>query len=67
MAYEDVNPYNPEKKYSSKKNAKSNYNNMCNVKKTVIHIPKLRVGQYLLLFDVSYYLKIFTYIFKGLL
>ena len=40
---------------------------MCNVKKTVIHIPKLRVGQYLLLFDVSYYLKIFTYIFKGLL
>ena len=26
--------------------------------KTVIHIPKLRVGQYLLVFDISYYLKI---------
>ena len=36
----------------------SDHNNMCNVKKTVIHIPKLRVGQYLLLFDMSYYLKI---------
>ena len=35
----------------------SNYN-MYNVKKTVIHIPKLRVGQYLLLFDINYYLKI---------
>ena len=31
---------------------------MCNVEKTVIHIPKLSVGQYLLLFDISYYLKI---------
>ena len=31
---------------------------MCNVKKTVIHIPKIRVGQYLLLFDISCYLKI---------
>ena len=30
---------------------------MCNVEKTVIHIPKLGVGQYLLLFDISYYLK----------
>ena len=26
--------------------------------KTVIHIPKLRAGQYLILFDISYYLKI---------
>ena len=36
----------------------SNYNDMGNTKKTVIHIPKLRVGQYLLLFDVGYYLKV---------
>ena len=36
----------------------SNYNIMCNEKKTVIHIPKLRVRQYLLLFDISCYLKI---------
>ena len=34
----------------------SNYTNVCNVKKTVI--CKLRVGRYLLLFDISYYLKI---------
>ena len=27
-------------------------------KKTVIHIPKLRVCQYLLLFNIRYYLKI---------
>ena len=33
----------------------SNYNNMGNAKKTVIHIPKLRVIQ--LLFDICYYLK----------
>ena len=31
---------------------------MGNAKKTVIHNPKLRVGQYLLLFDIRYYLKI---------
>ena len=39
----------------------SNHNNMGNAKKkTVNHIPKpkLRVGQYLLLFDIRYYLKI---------
>ena len=36
----------------------SNYNNMGDAEKTVIHIPKLRVGQYLLLFDIRYYLKI---------
>ena len=35
-----------------------NYNNMGNAKKTVIHNPKLRIGQYLLLFDIRYYLKI---------
>ena len=28
------------------------------MKKNVTHIPQLRVGQYLLLFDISYYLKI---------
>ena len=27
-------------------------------KKTGIHIPKLRVGQYLFLFDIRYYFKI---------
>ena len=36
----------------------SNYNTKYNVEKPVIHIPKLRVGQYFLLFDMSYYLKI---------
>ena len=30
----------------------SNYKNMCNAKKTVTHISKLRDGQYLLLFDI---------------
>ena len=30
---------------------------MYNAKKPVIHIPKLRVAQYLLLFYISYYLK----------
>ena len=37
----------------------SNYNDMGNgKKKTGIHIPKLRVGQYLFLFDIRYYFKI---------
>ena len=31
---------------------------MENTNKTVIHIPKLRVGQYLFLFDICYYLKV---------
>ena len=31
---------------------------MGNAKKTVIHIPKLRVGRYLFLFDVRQFLKI---------
>lgn len=35
----------------------SNYENMGNAKNTVIHILKLRVAQYLLLFDIRYYLK----------
>ena len=30
---------------------------MGNAKKTVINIPKLSVGQYLLIFDICYYLK----------
>ena len=36
----------------------SNCDNMGNAKKAVIHIPKLRVRQYLFLFDIPYYLKI---------
>ena len=36
----------------------SNYNTMGGAEKTVIHIPKLRVRQYLLLFDIRYCLKI---------
>ena len=36
----------------------SNYNSMGNTEKTVIRIPKLKVGQYLLLFDIRYFLKI---------
>ena len=37
----------------------SNYNNIENAKKiTVIPISKLRVSQYLFLFDIRYYLKI---------
>ena len=35
----------------------SNYENMGNAKNTVIHILKLRVAQYVLLFDIRYYLK----------
>ena len=31
---------------------------MGNAKKTVIHVPKLRVGQYLFFFDICYYLQI---------
>ena len=31
---------------------------MGNAKKTVIRIPKLRVGQYLLLFGIRYYFEI---------
>ena len=30
---------------------------MCNAEKTVIYIPKLSIGQYLILFDIIYYLK----------
>ena len=31
---------------------------MGNAKKKLIHIPKLRIGQYLLLCDLRYYLQI---------
>ena len=33
----------------------SDYNNMSNMKKTVIHIPKFRVGQHLLLFEFHWF------------
>ena len=36
----------------------SNYNDMGNAKKTIIHIPKLGFCQYFILIDVLYYLKI---------
>ena len=35
----------------------SNYDNLGNAKNTVIHILNFRVAQYLLLFDIRYYLK----------
>ena len=36
----------------------SNYDSMDNAKKILIRVVKFRVGQYLFLFDIRYYLKI---------
>ena len=66
MAYQDAYTYSPKKTTVAKRMLKIKQKYV-RYEKTVIHISKFSVVQYLLLLDISYYLKYFLICSKFLI